>query len=103
VGVVGALAEVGDPRVTASIACVILEPGGAADPGGIVMTFLDGAQREARVLDRITCVVDAGAILRDADDESVSALWGRRSPVQRSAATSRTAHELTEVVASRAR
>ncbi len=57
-----------------SIDYVILEASGVADPGGIVMTFLDWKYREALVLDSITCVVDAEAIFRDADDEHLTGL-----------------------------
>jgi G3E family GTPase len=53
---------------------VILEASGVADPGGIVMTFLDWKYREALLLDSITCVVDAEGIFRDSEDEQVTAL-----------------------------
>jgi G3E family GTPase len=53
---------------------VILEASGVADPGGIVMTFLDWKYRQLLVLDSITCVVDAEGIFRDADDEEMTAL-----------------------------
>jgi G3E family GTPase len=53
---------------------VILEASGVADPGGIVMTFLDWKYRQALRLDSITCVVDAEAIFRDADDEHLTGL-----------------------------
>ena len=53
---------------------VILEASGVADPGGIVMTFLDWKYREALLLDSITCVVDAEGIFRDADDQHLMAL-----------------------------
>lgn len=53
---------------------VILEASGVADPGGIVMTFLDWKYRDALALDSVTCVVDAEAIFRDADDEQLTAL-----------------------------
>lgn len=53
---------------------VILEASGVADPGGIVMTFLDWKYREMLVLDSITCVVDAEGIFRDADDEELTGL-----------------------------
>lgn len=53
---------------------VILEASGVADPGGIVMTFLDWKYRELLVLDSVTCVVDAEGIFRDADDEYLTGL-----------------------------
>jgi G3E family GTPase len=53
---------------------VILEASGVADPGGIVMTFLDWKYRDLLVLDSITCVVDAEAVFRDADDDYLTGL-----------------------------
>ena len=61
-------------RRAESIDYVILEASGVADPGGIVMTFLDWKYRQALVLDSITCVVDAEAIFRDAEDEQLTGL-----------------------------
>jgi G3E family GTPase len=55
-----------------SIDYVILEASGVADPGGIVMTLLDWKYKRMLVLDSITCVVDADAIFRDADDEELT-------------------------------
>ena len=62
---------------------VILEASGVADPGGIVMTFLDWKYRELLALDSITCVVDAEGIFRDADDEypPASSCARSRSPI----------------------
>jgi len=53
---------------------VILEASGVADPGGIVMTFLDWKYRDLLVLDSVTCVVDAEAVFRDADDDYLTGL-----------------------------
>jgi G3E family GTPase len=57
-----------------SVDYVILEASGVADPGGIVMTFLDWKYKQLLVLDSITCVVDAEGIFSDADDEQLTAL-----------------------------
>jgi G3E family GTPase len=53
---------------------VILEASGVADPGGIVMTFLDWKYEQMMMLDSITCLIDAEGIFAQADDQELTGL-----------------------------
>ncbi|GJF11778.1 cobalamin synthesis protein P47K [Mycolicibacterium cyprinidarum] len=69
---VAALAEL--MGTTTDLDHIVLEASGVADPGGIVMTFLDGRYRHLLRVDSITCVVDAEGVFADDHDQALTAL-----------------------------
>jgi G3E family GTPase len=57
---------------------VLLEASGVADPGGVVMTFLDRRYERLLRLDSITCVIDAEGVFAQGDDAGLTTLKMRQ-------------------------